>query len=687
MAEAAEKRGRRARRTLWLWVAALLIGLGCGVGAWFLQAALQRAEFYPLLAVQGTIYDRGMTGAATRPPAVEPVAVLQVTELTREVLKSVPAFLPGQAGEVRFRTAERAFHARVVENLRRLGAKVIVFDVVFDEEEPSLDPHLAAAMRRHGGVVLAAADDVGMESDGRAERTRSLQPPTEVLRAAAAAYGTANLPLDPDRTIRRFTWWSSGIHPDTLEDTEVPALGPAAAAVYAGRDPTLAIREDLVGNGTFNQHSVTGAGDRAGPHYQSLIRYFGPVGTPAGPGSRLNYEDVFLLGQDPNVDESLLRSSVAGKIVLIGDTTAAGQDIHRSPVLTRGAAVDSTQQMPGVEIQAHVVQTLLSGRYPREAPASTRLLLVLGVSLVMAIAARLLTPVPALAVGAGLGVGLAAGSVALLASRGFWIEPVTALGGLVASALAGTAFMYATEHRERLEVRRQLARHVGSGVASKLADDEWPDLSGEAVEITLMFSDLQGFTSLSETMDSQELCGLLNRYFGEVIFPIVDQWGGSTDKLMGDGMMAYFGWPARHPDHAARAIRCSLEMQERLAEWLGRPENQGLPPLRTRIGLHTGEAVIGEIGSGSRAEFTVIGDVVNVASRLEGMNKEFGTVILVSEATWQSAGPIASVTPRGKVAVRGRVEPLPVYSVDTEIDHTPAAAGNAASRAQVNAGT
>src|SRR4028119_1683320 len=104
----------------------------------------------------------------------------------------------------------------------------------------------------------------------------------------------------------------------------------------------------------------------------------------------------------------------------------------------------------------------------------------------------------------------------------------------------------------------------------------------------MLFSDLQGFTSLSETMNSQELCAVLNRYFGDVIFPIVDKHAGTTDKLMGDGMMAYFGWPARHRDHAARAIRCALEMQTALEEWKRLPENEGLPPLRTRVGIHTG---------------------------------------------------------------------------------------------------
>ncbi|HTE18783.1 MAG TPA: adenylate/guanylate cyclase domain-containing protein, partial [Armatimonadota bacterium] len=131
----------------------------------------------------------------------------------------------------------------------------------------------------------------------------------------------------------------------------------------------------------------------------------------------------------------------------------------------------------------------------------------------------------------------------------------------------------------------------------------------------------------------------------------------------------------------ARAIRCALEMQTALEEWKRLPENDALPPLRTRVGIHTGEATIGEIGSGTRAEFTVIGDVVNVAARLEGMNKEFGSTILISDATRAAAGEIVPMIPQGMATVRGRKEPMPVYSIDPDaalvVEATPELAGAA----------
>jgi adenylate cyclase len=667
----ASKSDKRSRWALLLWGAALAVALVCFGATWALHHFLLRIEWYPLLMLQGAVYDRGMTSYANNGahPAM-PVAVMGITENTREELRQVPNFLAGGKGELRYRKHERLFHSRVLRNLKKLGADVVVFDMVFDEDEPQADPEFAKAIREHGRVVLAGVDDAGFEKGGLAERTMSFQQPIESLRVAAAGTGAANLPLDSDRAVRRFGWWSIGVHPETLEDTEIPSLAVAAAAVHARKDPGAIIQQELKPSGTFLGKPVVGLGPRTGKFFPSYIRYFGPEGQAAGPYSAVDYAQVFKLGTDPEINEPLLRRQVAGKIILIGDTAAVGQDVHRTPVFSRGTILDSTQQMPGVEIQAHIAQTVLSGLYPREASGPAQALLVLGVCILMGAVTRYVTPVPALGVAFVVATGLVWGSVRLLADGGLWLEPVTALGGLTSSTICGTVLMYLVEHRERMETRRQLSRHVGPGVAAKLAEHEWPDLGGESVEITLLFSDLQGFTSLSEGMTSQELCSLLNRYFGEVIFPVVDRHGGSTDKLMGDGMMAYFGWPMRDADHAARAIKCALEMQEALAAWVRLPENAELPPLKTRVGIHTGEATVGEIGSGARAEFTVIGDVVNVASRLEGMNKEFGSVILISDATRLEAASTLDVPlkSRGVVAVRGRVEPLPVFSVEMEAE-------------------
>jgi adenylate cyclase len=481
-----------------------------------------------------------------------------------------------------------------------------------------------------------------------------------------------NLPLDTDKTVRRFQWWLVGIDEETAEDVPYPALGVATAALYSGVNPRKVITEEVQPQSTFLGKRIRWQPGGESP--TSLIRFHGLRGSPAGPDSTIPYENVFLVGT-PEVNaeaERHLREQIRGKIVLIGDATLISQDFHRVPVLTPSAEGEADQQSPGVETQAQVIQTALAGSYPTVVAPEWQVLLLLLACLLTAVLGKALDPRFHLAAAVLIVWGIGYASIKLLAWYGLVMEPVTATLGVVLAFIGQGVLMHFAERRGREFARRQLGRHVGAGAAARLVDSDDVDLEGEEVELTMLFSDLQGFTTLSETRSSREMCDVLNEYFGEVIFPIVAKHGGSTDKLMGDGLMAYFGWPDRHPDHAARAVRCALEMQVALDRWQREPDNVGLPPLRTRIGIHTGEATVGLIGSGERVELTVIGDVVNVASRLEGMNKQFGTTILISEATRLEGGVMGQLTPRGVETVRGRQEPMPVYSLEPE----PAVADN-----------
>ncbi len=682
---ATPRAGGAARLRLWL--LSLLAGLAAATLVWAAGEYLLAREA-PLLAnLSGAVYDLGMTEFA-RPggqgeAAAGPVAVVQINETSRKRFEQLvledeirsangeqPRFsLPGVRGAPSFRLHQRAFHARLVENLRRLGAKVVVFDLLFSDGDP-LDTILAKAIRRHGRVLLAAVNEQQRIEGGRAEQTIDVTMPTAVLREASAGIGMANVKLDADETVRRFRWWFTGLDPDTAEDTEIPSLGVAAAALFTGQSPQKVVRAALRPTGAFDGHRIIWEPDEIDRDARvSFIRYFGPAGRPAGPDSVVRYEDVLeAFGPTGDADaQDQLRRRVAGRLVFVGSSSAVDQDLHRVPVRTRYQARESDQTMPGVETQAAVAQTVMSGLYLRRAGRLPQLALLFGACAVIALIGRLFNP-SILLIASLLGVlALVQGSGQMLVRAGWWLDPIPAVLGIGVSALLESVVMFLGERRARLKVKRQLSRHVGPGVAEKLTDDEWPDLAGESVEITMLFSDLQGFTSLSETMNSQEICRLLNSYFG-VMFPVLFRHGGTVDKLMGDGMMAYFGWPIRSADHAAAAVRCAVEMQAVLAEWKSRPENHNLPPLRTRVGIHSGLCTVGGIGSGEREEFTVIGDVVNVASRLEGMNKEFGTLILVSDATRSLAGEIAPMTARGQAQVRGRKEPMPVFSVDTGLE-------------------
>ncbi|HTE20265.1 MAG TPA: CHASE2 domain-containing protein, partial [Armatimonadota bacterium] len=419
-------------RSTVLWISSALVGLLCFGLAMALNQSMLRADFYALLSLEGIGYDRGMSERANRAaarPGGSPVVVLEVAETTLgdpAFRESPESFIPGLKGPLRYRKHERAYHARVVDNLRKLGAAVVVFDMVFDEPDPEVDVHFARAIKAHGKVILAAANDAGTLKDGSAERTISVQPPTETLRVAAAGMGAVVVPLDVDRTLRRFMWWSVGIHPETLEDTEIPSLGVAGAALYGGAPPDTVIAQEVKPKGTFLGRPIVGMQDADFGSLGSYIRFNGPSGSPAGAGSVAAYEEVFHVGdpsaEDPGRDERL-RQQLAGKIVVIGNSSAVAQDRHRVPVFSRSRELGTTQEMPGVEVQAHMLQTALTGQYPRLAGEHLQVLLLLGCCLLTALLGRMLSPGPLVVAGLLAAVGLWVGSIQLLSHQLVFLEP------------------------------------------------------------------------------------------------------------------------------------------------------------------------------------------------------------------------------------------------------------------------
>jgi adenylate cyclase len=223
------------------------------------------------------------------------------------------------------------------------------------------------------------------------------------------------------------------------------------------------------------------------------------------------------------------------------------------------------------------------------------------------------------------------------------------------------------EERERARLRHIFGRYVADEVVEKLlASGKRPDLGGEAFQVTILFADIRNFTTMSEHLGPHEVVDMLNTYFTRVCESILDQ-GGMVDKFIGDAVMAVFGSPQAQPDHARRALQSALAMADKAAEfqsWMDqRFAGRGLPTFAIGIGLHTGEAVVGNIGSPQRLEFTSIGDTVNTASRLEGLTKELGWTIVVSGETIDAAGPGVLTGRREKVQVKGRQETVEIFEL------------------------
>jgi len=217
------------------------------------------------------------------------------------------------------------------------------------------------------------------------------------------------------------------------------------------------------------------------------------------------------------------------------------------------------------------------------------------------------------------------------------------------------------EAAERKARRDRLARHFSPGVAELIESHDEPG-EGEACELSVLFCDIRGFTQISESMDACEVVGLLNDFHGAMVDTIF-RYGGTLDKYLGDGLLAYFNAPARQHDHAERATHCALEMLNELERFNDKRAKTGHEPIRVGIGVHAGQAVVGEIGAQHRREFTAIGDTVNVGSRLQGLTKNYDSDVLVSEPVVRQISEEAELAFEGvgKVAVRGRRQEIEVF--------------------------
>jgi len=517
----------------------------------------------------------------------------------------------------------REYLARVVRGLSRCGASVVGIDITFaSPTEPRADAALAEAIREfsdHGvsRVVLLGPLSAGAEPLG------------------AAALGASVLTASPlvsvprDGVIRRVDPLLPG--PD---GTTEPTLALALVARQQGLDRRAL--DARLGSGQLR--GVTLERDAGWP-----INYVGP----AGSFFTIFSDQLAALG-DAGAEAPATDNPFRGRIVLVGGTFPEGRDTYQTPY----------GPMPGVEVHANVAHMLTTGRFIRPSSWWVGLAVNVAVSLVAGVVLLSLRPLigTLVCVGGALAIGVPAAFYAFNRG-GYWIDFVLPVVATTLTGLGGDAL-------DRKRFRDSFARYLSRDVMARVLTDA-PSLRGEHREVSILFSDLRGFTTLSEQLPPERIASHLNEYF-EAMTTAIFAHHGMINDFVGDAVMAVFGAPMADADHAWHAVQSARDMDRALERLNVAWDAAGLPRLRMGIGIHTGPVFAGNVGGRDRIKYTVIGDPVNVASRVEGLNKELGTTILITEETLAAVGERVRTRDCGPQAVKGRVEKVRVFEVLTD---------------------
>jgi len=529
----------------------------------------------------------------------------------------------------------RDYLARVVRGIARSGAAVVAVDIRLDTPTTAAaDGALAAAVREFADDGLSRVVLLGPLGGGAAPLGAAALGPAVVL-------ASPDVLPDADHVIRRV----QPVLPAT-GGAPAPTLGLAVSARLAGFDDRDLVEALKTGRPLALPRLRHGALEPAGPP---------PVVARAGESWPINYvgrtgtfltipSDVLAGLAEPGL-EPAADNPLRGHIVLVGGTFEDGRDVHLTP---HGV-------MAGVEVHANVVHMLTTRRFIRPTDWLPSLAIDAGVVVIAGLVLVTLRPLTGtlVCVAGALLLGL---PLALWAfdRGGYWVDFVLPV---VATSLMGVG----TDALERRRFRDSFARYLSRDVLARVLADA-PSLRGEHREVSILFSDLRGFTTLSERMEPGRVAAHLNEYFDAMTAAIFAHHGMVND-FVGDAVMAVFGAPVDDPDHAWNAVQSAIAMQRALDALNRRWEAAGLPSLRMGIGVHTGSVFAGNVGGRERIKYTVIGDPVNVAARVEGLNKDLGTTILVTEETLAAIGDRVSVRDCGPMAVKGRVEKVRVFEV------------------------
>jgi len=651
----------RARRSV--------LGLAVGTAVAAILVALHGT--YPMQSLELKTLDWRFRTLHDPSRADTGIVIVDVDELSLDLLRDSLGRFPWP----------RDVWALVVRYLAVGGAKVIAFDFGFPDPDlahPGADSAFAAEARaartvvqtlsfqqeldttstrlaafREDSIALARlADFAWPVSRPPVEQTFQVaEHPYRALLAAARAVGSINFTPDAvDGTARRVPLFYA------YRGRSYPALGLAVAAAADSTrfraGPARWEGPRALALGTLTVPLDGGA---------LLLKWRGPYRDPRRgletyriyPVAQIIHSYAQLAsGRAPEVPSAAFKD----KIVFVG---ASGSGLFEARANPFGPAD------PGVLIHATLADNLLTGDFLTRASPAANLAAIVLAALMAGVAASFIESVWwSAAAGVALALAWVGLTLGLFGAGSVWLDAAAPALAILLTFTGGMAVNYMTEGRHKRQIREMFSKYVAPEYVAQLAEDPSRiHVGGRRAELTILFSDIRGFTSISEKLQPQQVIEFLNEYLSEMA-TIVKQAGGTLDKFIGDAVMAFWGEPVPHADHADRAADCALAMQAKTAELARRWVAEGKPDIHIGVGINTAEVVVGNIGSlAHKLDYTVIGDGVNLASRLESANKEFHTGIIISEFTLAKLGDRFDVRALGDVKVKGKERPVAIYEL------------------------
>jgi len=562
-----------------------------------------------------------------------------------------------------------SLHAKLVDHLNEAGAKAIGFDVLFDKRDNynlSNDSVFADVIDKYGNVVLGSNIQSTEQSRGQGSSSKSLMhvKPNRVLQNANnSRSGIVRAHYDSDGAIRKY------ILNLEYNEQQLYSLGLELLKIYSRIDSNQINETEKYLD--FGPYHIPKVGNKL-----MSINYFGPPGT----FPRYSFETVIddstivLASEDSTFEINSFSDPNFGlrhtdvfedKIVLVGATMPELHDLHATPFAEQGT-------MPGVEMHANAIQTILSGNYIYHIDPWKNMILLAIAIIVMVFAIRRLSGFWGFGLYFLVSLSIIGIVIWLFLAFNMVVDVVAMLTAVTVGYVATQSYQYVEEQREKSRIKALFSSYVSPAIVEEMVEEgKEPELGGDEVYMTAFFSDIQSFSTFSEQMPAKTLVKLINEYLSAMT-NIIQEHGGTLDKYIGDAIVAFFGAPVPREDHAYEACIVSQLMHYELANlrehW--RREDKYWPEvvehMRNRIGINTGVMVTGNMGSESRFNYTMMGDNVNLASRCESGAKQFGTYTMVTKSTKEEAekyGERCVFRYLGRIIVKGRTESVEVYEI------------------------